>query len=394
MIFFTLWREHRLSLAELVSVFPNAELIFADMEIAVFDKIDIYEAASRFKTLWWSIKTWIIISEVAWEKWFLTESIKELGNIASENQGKISFAISTQMKWTDIFTIWMKIKKELKRMWVTNIRLVNKWNANINAATFKNEKLFWDSWVEFNMISFGWDIYFWKTIAYQDVDEYAKRDMWKARDMNVWMLPPKLAQMMLNIWLWSKKPEKTVYDPFCWLWTVLIEAALMGVKKVIWSDISQDMVKAAKSNVSKLNSKIAWDFFELDAKKVWTTDYIKTKWLTIVTEWYLWKVMTKWHVTESGIEEEKRFLKSLYESFFMSLNKSQFSWNIVISFPFWQLRWKYQYFSEVYDIIKKNWFKTQKMLPAWIWVTETRSWSILYHRPGQQVWREIFLLSK
>ena len=37
------------------------------------------------------------------------------------------------------------------------------------------------------------------TIACQDIDSYARRDTSKARDMQVGMLPPKLAQMMINL---------------------------------------------------------------------------------------------------------------------------------------------------------------------------------------------------
>jgi len=33
----------------------------------------------------------------------------------------------------------------------------------------------------------------------QDIENYSKRDYGKTRDMEVGMLPPKLAQMMLNI---------------------------------------------------------------------------------------------------------------------------------------------------------------------------------------------------
>lgn len=45
----------------------------------------------------------------------------------------------------------------------------------------------------------GKSAYFGVTIAYQDVDAYAQRDMDKTRDMGVGMLPPKLAQMMINL---------------------------------------------------------------------------------------------------------------------------------------------------------------------------------------------------
>jgi tRNA G10 N-methylase Trm11 len=49
------------------------------------------------------------------------------------------------------------------------------------------------------------------TVLFQDVDEYSARDYGKnVRDMDVGMLPPKLAQMMLSI----SGEARGIYDPF------------------------------------------------------------------------------------------------------------------------------------------------------------------------------------
>jgi len=50
-----------------------------------------------------------------------------------------------------------------------------------------------------NSVVIGSVRYFGRTCAYQDVDLYAARDIGKERDMEVGMLPPKLAQMMINL---------------------------------------------------------------------------------------------------------------------------------------------------------------------------------------------------
>lgn len=62
-----------------------------------------------------------------------------------------------------------------------------------------------------------------------------------ARDARVGMLPPKLAQIMLNL---SVKDEKsgTVLDPFCGTGVLLQEAALAGFD-FIGSDIEPRMVE-------------------------------------------------------------------------------------------------------------------------------------------------------
>ena len=80
----------------------------------------------------------------------------------------------------------------------TSIRLVNIKNENINAASFKKEKLS-KTGHEYSLIIIGSNGYIGRTLACQDIDAYAKRDTAKSRDMITGMMPPKLVQMMINI---------------------------------------------------------------------------------------------------------------------------------------------------------------------------------------------------
>jgi hypothetical protein len=105
----------------------------------------------------------------------------------------------------------------------------------------------------------------------------------------------------------------------------------------------------------------------------------------------LWEVMTKKNISVERIDKQKEKLKKLYEWFFSWLSDIKFKWNIVISFPFWEIRWKYFYFNEIYDTISK-YSKVCKLLPNDIDLLETKSWSLLYKRSNQLVWREIFKL--
>jgi tRNA G10 N-methylase Trm11 len=86
----------------------------------------------------------------------------------------------------------------------SSIRLTNVKNENINAASFKKEKLAKTGY-EYNIIcmdqvsSKAQVYYIGRTLACQDIDSYAKRDTTKSRDMIIGMMPPKLVQMMINI---------------------------------------------------------------------------------------------------------------------------------------------------------------------------------------------------
>lgn len=99
---------------------------------------------------------------------------------------------------------------------------------------------------------------FWggKTVAVQDVDAYTKRDMKKpVRDTRVGLLPPKLAQILLNGGEWlartanPKLPKKlTILDPFCGTGVVPLEALLRGWT-VHGADSSQKAVNGTLKNL-------------------------------------------------------------------------------------------------------------------------------------------------
>ncbi len=82
----------------------------------------------------------------------------------------------------------------------------------------------------------------------QNIDAYARRDQARpARDAKVGMLPPKLAQILLN--LCGELPSGArVLDPFCGTGVVLQEALLMGYR-VYGTDIDERMVRYTKRNL-------------------------------------------------------------------------------------------------------------------------------------------------
>ena len=198
------------------------------------------------------------------------------------------------------------------------------------------------------------------------------------------MLPPKLSQIMINLSLW-----KIIYDPFVWLWTILIESIIAWNDEVYWSDLNEKMVENTINNLKKY-SKVKSEIIKLNAKYIDESDFLK-KSDVIVTEWYLWEIMTKNNISIERIEKQKQSLIKIYESFFSWLKKANFKWNIIISFPYWEIKWKYLYFKNIYDIINV-YCSIQKLFPIDFSISETISWSLLYKRDKQLVWREIFKL--
>jgi tRNA G10 N-methylase Trm11 len=400
MFAFWLGREFKLSIAELFAVFPGAKFEYLWEEIALISGIEKKDVLARASRLWGVIKIIQLSPEYRGKP---EENIYE---DAQKKEGKFSFWLS--VFWENSIKVHlMRIKKHLKERGIS-VRFVNKNFSNLSSAQVIGENLV-QKWSDYSLIVLGRTEYFWKTIWVQDIASYGKRDYGKTRDMQVGMLPPKLAQIMINLAREKNFSVKTspidpllpgegdmvVYDPFCGLWTVLIESILMWNSAVYGSDISRENIEKTRKNIDFARSNFenrleTSDLLVLDAKWISSSPLLKNS-EAIVTEGFLGQIFQKYSVTEKKILEVQDVLLDIYQHFFLGLKKANFKGNIVISFPFWDIRGKYFYFSKIYDIINQ-YCETQHLLPYHESIKHTRSWSLLYKRKDQVVGREIFKL--
>lgn len=377
MIWFALWREYKLSIAEIFAVFPEGKAVFYSKDVLILENLNENLILEKANFLWWTIKIFKIIDN---------EIIDDALNI----EWKFKYGISTFWDKKNLKEILNSTKKILKENWVSS-RFINKDFKNLSSAQIIWEKLVKNG-TDYSIIFDGDKKYTWKTIWVQDIDSYSKRDYSKDRDMQTGMLPPKLCQMMINI-----SSGKTIYDPFVWLGTVLIESILMWNKKVYWSDLNQTMVEHSRNNIFKFaqeNNVILEDveFIKLNAKFINESSILLEKNIdAIVTEWYLWEIMTQKNISIDRINKQKESLISIYEKFFENLKKINYTWNIVICFPFWEISWKYIYFEEIYKTLSLL-CDIQPLFPTSFENITTKAWSLLYKREKQLVWREIFKL--
>lgn len=92
-------------------------------------------------------------------------------------------------------------------------------------------------------------LYVGKTATVQDFESYSARDYGRpVRDTRSGTLPPKLAQIMIN--LAGQPTSAIVLDPFCGSGTILQEALRMGYTDVIGSDISTKATADTEKNVA------------------------------------------------------------------------------------------------------------------------------------------------
>ena len=56
MIWFALWREYKLSTAEILAVFSNGKTIYFNKDVLILEWIDRNEVLEKADFLWWTIK--------------------------------------------------------------------------------------------------------------------------------------------------------------------------------------------------------------------------------------------------------------------------------------------------------------------------------------------------
>lgn len=236
----------------------------------------------------------------------------------------------------------------------------------------------------------GKTIYIARTVARQDFRSYALRDYEKPfRDNKMGMLPPKLAQVMLNLGLAQLSAQKnplTIYDPFCGSGTIPMEALLMG-HNVIGSDIDPARVANTEKNIAWIKQHFPHtkDFtahlFTHDAQTTMPLAIPGTPDL-VVTESYLGPVIDKYSFNLDKVTRFQRELAQLYEGSLHALAVLRVP--VVIAIAAYRFNGKTISIGNFPAIAARAGFEIIKPLP------ETAS--LIYDRPDQTVAREIFIL--
>lgn len=171
-------------------------------------------------------------------------------------EGKITLGISVygfKIDAREVQKTGIILKQKLKKQNVS-LRLIPNAEPALNTATAHHNKLgLSNNKVELIIVKGGnGTIVVAESTGAQNITALAKRDQERPkRDAFVGMLPPKLAQMMINLAVPADASHLRVLDPFCGTGVVLQEAALMN-HTVYGTDLSEKMVKYSQANIEWL----------------------------------------------------------------------------------------------------------------------------------------------
>jgi len=298
-------------------------------------------------------------------------------------EGKLTFAISSyglNLAPRELEAFGLSLKKVLKTTGSVRLVLPKPGSNELTAAQLKFNGLP-EAGFELLIVSDGREIIVALTEAVQDIDAYTARDRERpARSAKVGMLPPKLAQILVNT-----VQGPTIYDPFCGTGVILQEALLTG-RAAYGSDLETEMVEATRTNLNWLADQRgqlpAWGVHQADAQEVKLPEGP----LAIVSEGYLGPNLSgEAHrddlrgLTEPLIELYRRTLTNL-------ASQLPSGAELAICAPAWRQKdtWKVlPIIDEVTDLgyTSKD-FESVLRSP------------IVYGRPGQAVGRALILLKK
>lgn len=388
--FFVLGNHPSLSAAELMSVLPKDKdnfkaAVLADRQILCYQGALPCAPEDLIRRLGGTIKLGEVLAEGVSRKDVLAK-IKE--KLLAGN-GKFNFGFSDYGVGLPLKVLAMELKKFLKEQGVASRWVVSR-EPTLSSVVVEQNKLL-ASGAELVFFKKDGAIAVGRTLAVQPFKELSRRDYGRpARDDHSGMLPPKLAQIMLN--LSNLSQEDVLLDPFCGSGTVLSEAALAGVKEIHGSDISSKAVADTKKNLEWLADK-----FEARSSKFEVAQYSATELSKhhqpnsvdrIVTEPYLGPQRGLHDLRAVVAELEQLYRLSLAE-FYKILKPGG---RVVMLWPvFWHKKEQVKLSAKIArDFMPVSPFPSE--LKLLLPLTERKT--LLYGRPGQRVWREIVILEK
>ncbi|MFA6106653.1 MAG: methyltransferase domain-containing protein [Patescibacteria group bacterium] len=422
--FFILGNHPALSLAELSAVLGSGNLAANSEEAAVFGLeetragLDVVRLMAR---LGGTIKMGIVShnsklithnlnreSGVGNMEDVLKE-IEKLLPMEKKSEGKFKFGISVYGKIKlNEKQLGMEVKKNLKERGISARWVISREKQLSSVVVGTNNLTPRDGetaarGMEIVIMKIGEEIFIGKTLAVQPFRELSFRDYGRpGRDDQSGMLPPKLAQIMINL-AGIKTDESDdgnsiLLDPFCGSGTVLTEAILMGFQNVIGSDISEKAVADTKRNMEwtkkNFQSRVLGTIFNFQLFNRSATElskFVKQESVdAIITEPYLGPQRGN-----VDIRKIKKELESLYGQALREFKKVlKPDGKVVMIWPVFKFSGEWAQVAP--DL---NGFKIINPLkspgePGGFKKGITNRGTLIYGREGQKVWREIVVLKK
>jgi len=270
----TLGRQPALGLAELESLYGADKIRRVGAQAVV---VDVDPCLLAFDRLGGSIRFAKVLTTLDTTNWRQIEKfLLEVGpgHAATMPEGKMTLGLSIQglqINRGQLEATGLSLKKAIRKSG-RSVRLVPNKDPELSTPQVIHNNLTGPNGWELLFVRDGDKTIVAQTVKIQDIASYTRRDRERPkRDAKVGMLPPKLAQIIINLAsgqvaeqnllniceIPAGRPiprnilSQTVLDPFCGTGVVLQEAHLMGYD-VYGTDLEPRMIEYTKANLDWL----------------------------------------------------------------------------------------------------------------------------------------------
>lgn len=253
-----LGRQPALGLAELESLYGPQAVSVVSTRVA---GLTLPVADVNFARLGGSVRLGQVVATIPSKLWKDVEKqlAKSVVDIARElPEGKLQLGLSAfgiPVTPAKLNATGLTLKKILRGRTDRSVRLTPNPELELNTAQVLHNHLTGRTGIELLIVATAdGKTILARTTAVQDIDSYTLRDRGRPkRDARVGMLPPKLAQIIINT-ATGQKQSGLVLDPFCGTGVVLQEALLMGYD-AYGTDLEPRMIDYTGENLDWLDSK-------------------------------------------------------------------------------------------------------------------------------------------
>lgn len=389
--FFILGRQPALGLAELESLYGAAAVHPFSKNTCI---VDIDPKSVDFSRIGGSTRVAKVLTELPTTKWQDVEShlVKNTPEHASYIEGKLSFGISVygiKASPKDVARTALLMKKAIKQSGAS-VRMVPHKTTELGAATVLYNKLTGPQGWEILVISDGKKTYLALTTAIQDIDAYAGRDQARPmRDAKVGMLPPKLAQIIINLAVDGRHDQpQRILDPFCGTGVLLQEAMLMDYD-VFGTDLEPRMIEYSIGNLDWLDEQYPdkGDYRRIEVGDAASHQWNEPEKITVVAcETYLGQPLSSLPNSEhlSKIMQE---VNALHHKFLKNIGGQLTpGTRLCLGVPTWRGKREFLHLSTL-DYLKDLGYTRVRF-------KHVRDEDLIYHRENQVVGRELLVLEK
>ncbi len=379
-----LGRQPALGLAELESLYSGKNVQPIGMQTVL---IDTDPANVDINRLGGTIKLAKALTKLDFTDWrrltnYLIEHVPK--HTCCIGPGKLIFGISTyglKVSEKDIERTALSVKKAVRTNDGRPVRVVPTKGNELSSAQVLHNKMFEQPLgMELIFVRDGNSVWLAQTVGIQNIDAYSARDQARPkRDARVGMLPPKLAQIILN--LARPGAGETVLDPFCGTGVILQEALLAGFY-VYGTDLEPRMIEYTTENLRWLVGPTKYPLEVGDATSFnWSEPFD-----VIATETYLGRPFSV-APDEATLKQVISDVNTIHKKFLENVaQQTEPGFQLCLAVPAWFIGNQVKHMSVLDHLTDMGYTRLS--------FTHAEDKDLIYHREGQIVGRELVVLQR